>query len=213
MTELQAVFGHLFPGLEQVELSSTSNPKKRPKPDPETQPLPRPKGKGKGKAGKGKNRARSGGWGLSWDTPTTDIDNTVYALARLCLRQEEELTELRQEKGFLLHMTTSQYGILKPLVQASVEWNSMRDSGKVTCNLRTCLFRLMMQELIARLKKLQETPQSISEATKAQWVAENPLKWLYHRWNPTSTKLEMDPTRQASRKISYSPSLRTWMRR
>ena len=90
------------------------------------------------------------------------MGNTVYALARLCLRQEEELTELRQEKGFLLHMTTSQFGILKPLVQASVEWNAMRDSGKVNCNLRTCLFRLMMQELIARLKKLQETPQSIS---------------------------------------------------
>ena len=58
----------------------------------------------------------------------------------------------------------------------------MRDSGKVTCNLRTCLFRLMMQELIARLKKLQESPQSISEATKTQC------------WNPALTKLEVDST-------------------
>ena len=116
MSELQAVFGHLFPGLEQMDQSS--NPNKRPKPDPETQPQPRPKGKGKGKAGKGKGKARAG---RSWDTPSADIDNTVYALARLCLRQEEELTELRQEKGFLLHMTTSQYGILKPLVQSSME--------------------------------------------------------------------------------------------
>ena len=113
MSELQAVFGHLFPGLEQMDQSS--NPNKRPKPDPETQPLPRPKGRGKGKAGKGKSKARAGGWSSSWDTQSTDLDNTVYALARLCLRQEEELTELRQEKGFLLHMTTSQYGVLKPL--------------------------------------------------------------------------------------------------
>ena len=187
MSELQAVFGHLFPGLEQMDQSS--NPNKRPKPDPETQPQPRRKGKGKGKAGKGKGKARAGGWGPSWDTQSTDIDNTVYALARLCLRQEEELTELRQEKGFLLHMTTSQYGVLKPLVQSSMEWNSMRDSG-----LRTCLFRLMMQELIARLKKLQESPQSISEATKALWVTESPLKWSYHRWNPALTKLEVDST-------------------
>ena len=56
MSELQAVFGHLFPGLEQMDQSS--NPNKRPKPDPETQPQPRPKGKGKGKAGKGKGKAR-----------------------------------------------------------------------------------------------------------------------------------------------------------
>ena len=156
------------PGLEQMDQSS--NPNKRPKPDPETQPLPKPKGRGKGKAGKGKSKARAGGWSSSWDTQSTDLDNTVYALARLCLRQEEELTELRQEKGFLLHMTTSQYGILKPLVQSSIEWNSMRDAGKVTCNLRTCLFRLMLQELTARLRKLQESPQSISEATKALWA-------------------------------------------
>ena len=67
-------------------------------------------------------------------------------------------------------MTTSQYGILKPLVQASVEWNNQRDTGRVTSNLRTCLFRLMVQELMARLEKLQGTPQSISEAIRAQWV-------------------------------------------
>ena len=91
-------------------------------------------------------------------------------------------------------MTTSQYGILKPLVQASVEWNNQRDTGRVTSNLRTCLFRLMVQELMARLEKLQGTPQSISEAIRAQWVTDNPLKWLYHRWNPALTKLEVDPT-------------------
>ena len=128
------------------------------------------------------------GWNASWDAPTADLDNTVYALARLCL-----LTELRQEKGFLLHMATSQYGILKPLVQASVAWNNQRDTGTVTCNL-TCLFRLMVQELMARLEKLQGTLQSISEATSPQWVTDNPLKWLYHRWNPALTKLELDPT-------------------
>ena len=83
---------------------------------------------------------------------------------------------------------------LKPLVQASVAWNNQRDTGTVTCNLRTCLFRLMVQELMARLEKLQGTPQSISEATRAQWVTDNPLKWLYHRWNPALTKLEVDPT-------------------
>ena len=189
MSELQAVFGHLFPGLEQMDTSS--NPNKRPKPDPEAPSLQKPKGKGKGKQGKGKSKPRIGGWSTAWETSPSDMDNTVYALARLCLRQEEELTELRQEKGFLLHVTTSQYGILKPLIQASVEWNSQRDTGKVTCNLRACLFRLLMQELMARLKKLQETPQSISEAVKAQWVTEAPLKWLYHRWNPALGKLEL----------------------
>ena len=55
----------------------------------------------------------------------------MYAMAKLCLRQETELSELRQEKSFLLHVNAGPHGILKPLIQASIKWNELRDQMKV----------------------------------------------------------------------------------
>ena len=138
----------------------------------ETQPQPRTRGNGKGKAGKGKDKARAGGWSPSWDTQSTDIDNTVCP-SKTVPAARGRVDRAAGGKEVSAPYATSQYGILKPLVQSSMEWNNMRDSGKVTCNLRICLFHLMMQELIARLKKLQESPQSIFEATKALWVTKS----------------------------------------
>ena len=80
------------------------------------------------------------------------------------------------------------------LIKASAEWNAVQDLGKVECNLRTCLFRLVIQELTARLKKLQETPAGISEASKAQWISDSVLTWLHHRWSPEQAKLVLDAT-------------------
>ena len=194
MGELQEVFGHLFPGLDTEKMDTTSNPNKRPRPEAELQ-QPKPgKGKGKGKTGKGKGKQRSHGWASSWEAQNAEMDSTVYALARLCLKQEEELAEIRQEKMFMLHMTTSPYGILKPLVKASMEWNNLKDQGKVDHNLRTCLFRLMIQELIARLKKFKESQESISAGLKAGWISGDPPMWLYQRWCPVKACLIKDET-------------------
>ena len=87
---------------EQFQQTATSEAELQPKPE---------KGKGKGKTGKGKGKQRSNGWTSSWKTQNAEMDSTVYALARLCLKQEEELAEIRQEKMFMLHMTTSVDGV------------------------------------------------------------------------------------------------------
>ena len=52
--------------------------------------------------------------------PGLDVEAAVYAMARLCLRQKTELSKLRQEKSFLLHVNSGPYSILEPLIQASV---------------------------------------------------------------------------------------------
>ena len=102
----------------------------------------------------------------------------MYAMAKLCLRQETELSELRQEKSFLLHVNAGPHGILKPLIQASIKWNELRDQMKVDCSLKSELFRLMLKETAARMEKFERTPESIAAAEKAKWIATQPLTWL-----------------------------------
>ena len=120
----------------------------------------------------------------------------IYAMAKLCLRQETELSELRQEKSLLLHISAGPHGILKQLIQASLKWNELRDQLKVDCSLKSELFRLMLKETAARMEKFEQTPESIAAAEKAKWVTTQPLTWLYQVWDPVAHILIHDPSRQ-----------------
>ena len=124
------------------------------------------------------------------------MEAAIYAMAKLCLRQETELSELRQEKSFLLHINAGPHGILKQLIQASLKWNELRDQLKVDCSLKSELFRLMLKETAARMEKFEQTPESIAAAEKAKWVTTQPLTWLYQVWDPTAHILIHDPSRQ-----------------
>ena len=186
----------------------SSNPNKRPRPDTEateaTPPKPG-KGKGKGKPGKGKGKQRQVTW-TGWGMHAPAVDETVQALARLCLRQEEEISELRQEKGFVMHLSTGKFGLVRALLQSSMEWHRQRDLGTVDCNLRTCLFRLTLAELKGRLTKLQDTPPSLTEAIKAKWATDNPLVWLYQTWCPEKSCLQLN---EAVKGVSQDELLKT----
>ena len=158
---MEEILGPLFPAICEQMLgaeSGANNPLKRAKPDPEAWTAPRSAGSGKGKAkGKGKGK-----WSQAtpWDAQETrlrpwrsaqglDVEAAIYAMAKLCLRQETELSELRQEKSFLLHINAGPHGILKQLIQASLKWNELRDQLKVDCSLKSELFRLMLKETAA----------------------------------------------------------------
>ena len=125
-----------------------------------------------------------------------DVEAAIYAMAKLCLRQETELSELRQEKFFLLHISAGPHGILKQLIQASLKWNELRDQLKVDCSLKSELFRLMLKETAARMEKFEQTPESIAAAEKAKWVTTQPLTWLYQVWDPVAHILIHDPSSQ-----------------
>ena len=191
-----------------------SNPLKRSKPEPETLSEAKGQGSGKGKGkgnGKGKGRwSRESTWDTHQETrhrpfgPTygawkeaqgMDMETVVYAIAKLCLRQETELSELRQEKSFLLHVNAGPHGILKPLIQASIKWNELRDQMKVDCSLKSELFRMMLKETAARMAKFEQTPESVAAAEKAKWITTQPITWLYQRWDPDAHLLTLDPSR------------------
>ncbi|CAE7241566.1 unnamed protein product, partial [Symbiodinium sp. KB8] len=170
--------------------SEGSNPLKRSKPDPATTEL----------TWDAPQEARHQSFGLApwaWKhAPGLDVEAAIYAMARLCLRQETELSELRQEKSFMLHINSGPHGILKPLIQASVKWNELRDQMKVDCSLKSELFRMTLKETAARMEKFEQTPDSIAAAEKANWVTTQPLTWLYQKWDPDAHLLVLDPSRQ-----------------
>ena len=212
---MEEILGPLFPAICEQMLgaeSGASNPLKRAKPDPEAWTAPRSASSGKGRTkGKGKGK-----WSQAtpWDAQETrlrphgsnqwtwraaqglDVEAAIYAMAKLCLRQETELSELRQEKSFLLHISAGPHGILKQLIQASLKWNELRDQLKVDCSLKSECFRLMLKETAARMEKFEQTPESIAAAEKAKWVTTQPLTWLYQVWDPTAHILIHDPSRQ-----------------
>ena len=212
---MEEILGPLFPAICEQMLgaeSGASNPLKRAKPDPEAWTAPRSASSGKGKAkGKGKGK-----WSQAtpWDAQETrlrphgsnqwtwraaqglDVEAAIYAMAKLCLRQETELSELRQEKSFLLHINAGPHCILKQLIQASLKWNELRDQLKVDCSLKSELFRLMLKETAARMEKFEQTPESIAAAEKAKWVTTQTLTWLYQVWDPAAHILIHDPSRQ-----------------
>ncbi|CAE6970262.1 pol [Symbiodinium sp. CCMP2456] len=139
-------------------------------------------------------------WGSYQDTRyrssgSLDVEAAVYALAKLCLRQETELSEIRQEKCFLLHVSAAPHGILKPLIQASMKWNELRDQMKVECSLKTELFRLMLKETAARMEKFERNQDSQRAAEKVNWISGMPLLWLYQKWDPEQQQLVLDQSR------------------
>jgi len=199
------VLGPLFPALSEVLSDGgyeVNNPNKRYRQDPDQVPQfkGRQGGKGKGK-NKGKNsRQLDYGWGGYQDTRyrssgSLDVEAAVYALAKLCLRQETELSEIRQEKCFLLHVSAAPHGILKPLIQASLKWNELRDQMKVECSLKTELFRLMLKETAARMEKFEQSQESQRAAEKVNWISGTPLLWLYQKWDPEQQQLVLDQSR------------------
>ena len=212
---VEEVLGPLFPALKEFMSdggSGESNPNKRSRPDPDMMPAPSRKGTGKGK-GKHKSKGQQlqeHTWGGfqgarfrpfgshqgSWrDAPGLDVEAAIYAMAKLCLKQETELSELRQEKCFLLHLSAAPHGILKPLIQASLKWNDLRDQMKVDCSLKSELFCLLLKEMAARLEKFEQTPESQAAAEKAQWLSNSPMLWLYQKWDPERQALVLDPSR------------------
>ena len=190
---LTAVLGPLFPAaqaaMEEEDQAEVGKKRQRPAPEPA-----RTTGKGKGKGKMRNNWARGG-----WQKQDTDMEEALKAMAKLCLRQETELAELRAEKGFILHLQTAAHGEIKPLTQASIKWHEQRDQALVNTSLKACLFSMLLKETAARIELFENNPSSMEAAVKASWVTlqqpGNEIKWLYQKWDPDAQEMVLDKDR------------------
>ncbi|CAE7566562.1 unnamed protein product, partial [Symbiodinium necroappetens] len=159
--------------------------------------LPSSKGQG---MGKGPTRSRWGGWRSSKEWSSTSatennrLEEKMRLLARVALRHEDELSQMRTERVFVLTFETKQGSVLNRLYELAVIWHEKKEKEEVTSPLRLMLFMGLLEHWKIRLRAL-EADQNLRDlmverglATLEEGVPE--LKWGYQKWNSTLEKLE-----------------------
>ena len=91
------------------------------------------KTKDKGGAGKG-NRDYQHSRNQWWQTSKTDkqqkdMEEIVLTMGRLIIRHEDELSQLRADRGYVLYLDTKN-GILPNLLATSVQWKKIQEEDK-----------------------------------------------------------------------------------
>ena len=181
-----------------------------------TQPEERPnkwaKDNAKGDAGRGKGRSQSKprpsrrseaqsswqNWGgnsqSSWQRDTDQINEAVRLLARMALRHEDELSQTRIEKEFILTMEVHGGGVLPMMYQVAQAWKESREKGEVFSSLRLTMLLALFQEWLERMARITEE-QALAGAIKlgiCQMEPGQELEWLYLTWDAESKKLIRD---------------------
>ncbi|CAE7946816.1 Pol, partial [Symbiodinium sp. KB8] len=161
-----------------------NQPNKRPRPE-QTAPRTRRQQRPPGKA-----------FGANAPGPHQD---TIKTLTRVIIRQEDQLAELRGDKGFCLFLREEQeMSIIPALIQISKDWHARQEARDHT--LKSPLRTLLMACLIRRLRELMilmtSTPESVKKLQAAEWMNQAE-EWTFFKWSHQEKKLVRDPDREA----------------
>ena len=151
----------------------------------------------KGK-GKGKNRRTP-----QQSSQTDDLRQIVQTLARLSLRHEDALRGLAMEQDYMLFLSLGPGSIMFKMMQATEEWHLTEPQDR-TMPLRIKVLRVMLEELLTRVRKLQTARQEddlVQTLLKFHYLTpgenSNELRFSFLQWNPTQKALEIDTNRTA----------------
>lgn len=157
----------------------------------------------KNKRHKGRNDAEWPETQGSKGPSTQMLHNVCCHLTQLVLRQEMELSHLRCQDTFVLHLTGDTNGALPILMKAAGEWKQHQQEGKVTKPLRAYLVQLFFQELQSRLSNVQAV--SLLESPKnALWttllkknLVSSEGDWPYLKWDHSTGQMIPNPEKAA----------------
>ncbi|CAE7180604.1 unnamed protein product [Symbiodinium necroappetens] len=141
--------------------------------------------------------------------PKTPADPEAFrTLARLVMRQEDLLAELRMDKNLILFMRTDEESILPGLIEISRDWNDRKAAGdtELTSPLRTVLLACLMRQLKERITKMTSEPEGIQKLQGAGWMNQAE-EWTYFRWCRQAKQLKLDESRRAV----PQPELLSWI--
>ncbi|CAE7517259.1 unnamed protein product [Symbiodinium microadriaticum] len=125
--------------------------------------------------------------------------DTIKTLTKVIVRQEDQLAELRGDKGFCLFLREDpEVSILPALIQISKDWHARQDARDAT--LKSPLRTLLMACLIRRLRELMvlmtSTPESVKKLQAAEWMNQAE-EWTYFKWSHADKRLVRDTTKEA----------------
>jgi hypothetical protein len=124
------------------------------------------------------------------------MKSIVSLLAKVTLRQEDELAALRAEWSYVIHLHTDQW-MPAALFQASAAWKKKKEEGTLTMSLRQTLFMLLMLETSDRLEKVVLQEEMKSKLVELHQIRLNPqdsaltgISWVYQDWDEKDKMLK-----------------------
>ena len=121
------------------------------------------------------------------------------------MRHEDELSQMRVERDFVLTMETQEAAVLAQLYRLSTVWKEKKEKGE--CSLRMALFLGLCKVWVDRLQALDATTDEakalreriieLGQASVPEKQTE--LHWWYTKWDPSSSSLnkltDLEPKR------------------
>ena len=117
----------------------------------------------------------------------------VRLLTRVVLQQEQVISRLRHDKGFVLFMKQGEDGTLGALMRVAREWNAKKAQGNQALRspLKTVLLSSMVKELLNLAQQAVASEENKARMVKAEWLSTS-TEWNYRTWNPTEKRLIVD---------------------
>ena len=119
-------------------------------------------------------------------------------LARLAIKQEEELQVLKQDHSFMLFMKPGKDTVLTFLFQTATLFRKKQEEsptwGTDFQPLRVVLSLALFRELATRIEAVEKDDSKLKELVDLGWMTQD-YKWKFQVWNPTLRHLQEDRSR------------------
>ncbi|OLQ10657.1 LINE-1 retrotransposable element ORF2 protein [Symbiodinium microadriaticum] len=121
-------------------------------------------------------------------------DDQVQAMAKMIMRQEEIISELRVDKNLLLYFREDDFSILPGLYRVAREWSRQQEEGTnaTTSPIRTLLLACLVQQLRDRINHMTADAEGVAKLQAAGWLNAD-KHWTRMRWCHQAKKLVQHP--------------------
>ena len=115
-------------------------------------------------------------------------------MAKMIMRQEEVIAELRMDKAFMLYFREDEVSILPGLYQVAKEWSKQQEEGtsQTTSPVRTLLLACLIQQLRDRVAYMTADAEGVTKLQAAGWMNTD-KQWTRQRWCHQAKKLVQHP--------------------
>ncbi|CAK9082685.1 unnamed protein product [Durusdinium trenchii] len=116
----------------------------------------------------------------------------ISMLAKLTLRQEDQLNQIHFDKSFIFFVQAGKGSLLPLMLKTSKDWHGQRESGQVTASLRQHMFRSVFEELAYRASKLPfgSNDHELIKALQSKQVLTATNSWNYLQWDSKEKTLK-----------------------
>ena len=132
------------------------------------------------------------------------MQEQIRLLARMSLRHEDELSQGRTERDFVLTFEPPTPGsrdntanMLEILFKMALVWKEKKEEGKVDSSLRLVLFLGLIKQYIKQITTSLEQPEDREQLATMKFLRQTnegrSMEWPYLRWNQERQLLEEAP--------------------